>query len=86
MGSKRIGQVRFQIYSGDHPGAAIPHFHAFVGRGSLAIELMPDGTISISHVHRKPEAGHLTKRDIKIILATAEAAHEELLALWEASR
>ena len=86
MGSKRIGQVRFQIFSGDHAGAAIPHFHAFIGRGSLAIELMPNGTIRISRVHRKPVTGYLTKRDIQIILATAEAAQKELLALWEASR
>jgi hypothetical protein len=86
VGSKRIGQVRFQVYSGDHLGADVPHFHAFIGRGSLAIELMPDGLARISRAHRKPDAGYLTKRDIQIILATAEAAHEELIALWEASR
>jgi hypothetical protein len=86
VGSRRIGQVSFRVYSGDHPGASIPHFHAFIGRGSLAIELLRDGSARISQAHRKPDTGHLTKRDIQIILATAEAAREELLALWETSR
>ena len=62
VGSKRIGEVRFQAISGDHPGAPIPHLHAFFGSGEVVIELLLNGDVRLSQAHGAPIRGTVSAR------------------------
>ena len=86
MGSKRCGQVLFQAISGDHPDAAIPHLHAFIGSGEFVIELLASGDVRRSEAHGSPIRGTLTAREQRVVLEEARDNHELLLELWKASR
>lgn len=86
MGSKRVGEVRFQAISGDHAGAAIPHLHAFIGSGEVVVELLLDGDVRLSEAHGAPVRGAVTARELRIALETARDHHETLIILWKASQ
>lgn len=86
VGSRRCGQVLFQAISGDHPGAAIPHLHAFIGSGEFVVELLANGDVRRSEAHGVPIRGTLTAREQRIILEEARHNHELLLKLWESSQ
>ncbi len=83
MGSKRVGQVRFMAIPGDHAGSAVPHLHAFIGSGQVVIELLAGNRVGLSTAHALPTRGKVTKNEVRIVLATAHAAFDDLLALWE---
>lgn len=85
MGSKRIGQVRFRVISGDHAGAAIPHIHADIGGGEVVIELCAGG-VRLSKAHSEPIRGRVTKNEVRIVLRTARDAYDELIELWRDSQ
>jgi hypothetical protein len=86
VGSRRIGQVRFRAISGDHGGATVPHLHADIGSGEVIVELLPDGSVRLSHAHSASIRGRVTTRELRIVLTTARDAYEELLDLWKASQ
>jgi hypothetical protein len=86
VGSKRVGEVRFQSFSGDHPGASVPHLHAFIGSGEVVIELPPDGGVRLSQAHGAPIRGTVSVRQQRIVLETARDNHEALIDLWKVSQ
>jgi hypothetical protein len=86
VGSKRLGQVRFQAFSGDHQGATIPHLHAFVASGEVVVELLPHGDVRLSQAHGSPIRGAVTAREVRIVLETARDNYELLVTLWKTSQ
>jgi hypothetical protein len=86
VGSTRIGGVWFQIYSGDHAGATIPHVHAKFGEGEVVIELFEDRTVAPSSVHKIAIDPPVKKSDVRKALRIAAKAYDDLLKLWEESR
>jgi hypothetical protein len=86
MGSRRVGEVRFQAFSGDHAGARTPHLHAFVGSGEVIVELLATGDVRLSQAHGAPVRGAVTLREQRIVLKYAREDHAALIALWEASQ
>jgi hypothetical protein len=86
VGSTRVGQVRFHVFSGDHPGSAIPHLHAHIGSGEVVVEILPNGDVRLSRAHGSPIRGTIGAREQRIVLETARDHSELLIELWKASR
>jgi hypothetical protein len=64
MGSKRVGEVRFQAISGDHAGARIPHLHAFIGSGEVIVELLPVKGVRLGSARRAdPRHGDVARSE-----------------------
>lgn len=84
MGSRRIGQVRFRVISGDHVGSAVPHVHADIGSGEVIVELAAGG-VRLSVAHSDPIRGRVTKNE-RIVLRTARDSYQLLLELWKESQ
>jgi hypothetical protein len=82
----RVGEVRLQAISGDHPGAPTPHLHAFIGSGEVVIELLLNGDVRLSRAHGAPIRGTVSAREQRIVLETARDNHEVLILLWKASQ
>jgi hypothetical protein len=82
MGSVRIGGVTFRVYAGDHEGALIPHVHAEFDRGEVLLELLDDGTVRFSEVHRSAVLGNVKRSDIRRAVEAAKTAFDFLLAEW----
>ena len=85
MGSKRIGQVRFRVISGDHAGSAVPHVHADIGSGEVVVELVAGG-VRLSGAHSDPIRGRVTTNELRIVLRTARDSYQQLLELWKESQ
>ena len=85
MGSRRIGQVRFRVISGDHAGSAVPHVHADIGSGEVIVELAAGG-VRLSVAHSDPIRGRVTKNELRIVLRTARDSYQQLLELWKESQ
>lgn len=85
MGSKRIGQVRFRVISGDHAGSATPHVHADIGSGEVVVELVAE-SVRLSGAHSDPIRGRVTKNELRIVLRTARDSYQQLLELWKESQ
>jgi len=86
MGGRRIRGVRFQAYSADHAGAAVPHLHAKIGSGEVIVELLPDGKVRISESHGKPVRGKISSNERHWVLWIAEDAYDDLIILWRRSQ
>ena len=85
MGSRRIGQVRFRIISGDHAASAVPRVHADIGSGEVVVELVAGG-VRLSEAHSDPIRGKVTMRELRIVLRTASDSYQQLLELWKESQ
>jgi hypothetical protein len=86
MGSRHIRGVRFQAISGDHPGASVPHVHAYVGSGQVLVELLPWGEVRVSKAHRSSIRGIISLSEERHVLLIAKSAYDELMALWRMSQ
>ncbi len=84
MGSKRVGGVKFQSYSGDHEGAPTPHVRAHFNEGDVDIELLPDRSIRLSKQHKTDP--HVKMNDMRRALRAAADGYDDLIELWEKSR
>ena len=51
----------------------------------MIIELLPDGNVQLSHAHEAPVRGHVTRRELRLVLENAVEAFPDLLALWKAA-
>jgi hypothetical protein len=76
VGTLRLGEVRFRVWSHDHTPR---HVHAFIGSGQVKLLLGADGGVAVDGEH------HLTKSEVRKAVATAISAFDELVALWEAT-
>jgi hypothetical protein len=74
MGTIRVGEVRFRVWSHDH---APRHVHAFLGSGFAVLVLEADGTVLV-----REEIG-LTRSELRKTIAAAVSAFDRLVALWE---
>jgi len=83
VGSVRISGVTFRVYAGDHEGALIPHVHAEFDRGEVLLELLDDGTVRFSEVHRSAVIGKVKRSDIRKAIKAAKAAFDRLFAEWK---
>jgi len=76
MGTIRVGEVRFRVWSHDHTPR---HVHAFIGSGQAKLLLGADRGVSVDSEHR------LSKSELRKAIAAAVSAFDELVALWEAT-
>jgi hypothetical protein len=86
MGTRRIRGVRFQAYSGDHVGAAIPHLHADIAGREMIIEFLPWREVRTSRAHGSPIRGKLSMSERRRVLQIAQEAYDELIVLWRTSQ
>ena len=81
VGSRILSGVRFQVYSGDHDGAATPNVHACFPEGDVVIEIYRDKSVAVSTAHKDQSIRASKKPQIKRALKVAAASIEPLLAL-----
>ena len=78
----RIDDIEFRPVPCDDRQIDLAHFHATIGEGEIAVELMPNGGVILSAAHGDPIRGTVTPPELKTVLDTARSAHKELLDLW----
>jgi hypothetical protein len=76
MGTIRVGEVRFRVYSHDHTPR---HVHAIIGSGQVKLVLGADRGVSVDGEHR------LNKSELRRAIATAVSVFDQLVTLWEAT-
>jgi hypothetical protein len=71
VGSVKGRGVLFRVLPNDHPGAPVPHVHAWIGAGEVVIELMPDRTVRLSERHPVPVRGDVKRSEVRKALNEA---------------
>ena len=75
----RVGEVRFRVYPQDH----LPrHVHGFIGSGEVIVDLRADGSVALAN--RRNAVSHVTRVEVKKVLAAAAGAFDQLTEAWEA--
>jgi len=75
----RVGEVRFRVYPQDH----LPrHVHGFIGSGEVIVDLRADGSVALANWRNA--VSHVTRVEVKKVLAAAGGAFDQLTEAWEA--
>jgi len=74
----RVGEVRFRVYPQGH----LPrHVHGFIGSGEVIVDLRVDGSVALAE--RRDAVCHVTRAEVRKVLAAAASAFDRLAAEWE---
>jgi hypothetical protein len=74
MGTIRVGEVRFHVWSDDHEPR---HIHAEIGSGRVTLWLQADGAVVVGKIIG------LNRNEVRKARAAAISAFDALAALWE---
>lgn len=80
MVSLRFGEVRFVIYTNDHPPR---HVHGFCSGTEAIVDLRMDRTVALAKRRDAVRPPNTKRSNVKKILNAAAERFDDLAALWE---